>query len=187
MIGHAILLHSLCKVQKAAGMACIIKLMYLHDVCGSRINSCEVHDLTLTTWLTVDDVEGGVGFEKVTSVSEVGVIKVEGIDEMSPVWVVTVWGVGGVSVGGVAPVDAEVLLSEKQGIVTVKMDPPKMVPQNYFLRTSWNLSYCKILPLNIWTTSKRWNNEDSFTCKIWTLSFSLCQLKGTASHSDVLI
>ena len=30
------------------------------------------------------------------------------------------------SVGGVAPVDAEVLLSEKQGIVTVKMDPQKI-------------------------------------------------------------
>ena len=132
MIGHAILLHSLCKVQKAAGMACMIKLMYLHDVCGSRINSCEVHDLTLTTWLTVDDVEGGVGFEKVTSVFEVGVVKVEGIDEVSPVWVVTVWGVGGVSVGGRAPVDAEVLLSEKQGIVTVKMDSQKWFPRTTF-------------------------------------------------------
>ena len=145
MIGHAILLHSLCKVQKAAGMACMIKLMYLHEVCGSRINSYEVHDLTLTTWLTVDDVEGGVGFEKVTSVSELGVVKVEGRDEMSPVWVVTVWGVEGVSVGGVAPVEGvsvgggtpvevvsvgggtlEVLLTEKQGIVTVTENgPPK--------------------------------------------------------------
>ena len=33
----------------------------------------------------MDDVEGGVGFEKVTSVSELGVVKVEGRDEMSPV------------------------------------------------------------------------------------------------------
>ena len=45
-----------------------------------------------------------------------------------------------VSVGGVAPVDvvgvvaSEVLLSEKQGIVTVKMDPPKcMVTRTTFL------------------------------------------------------
>ena len=112
---------------KAAGMAC------MHDVCWNRINSCEVHDLTLTTWLTVDDVdgeEGGVGFEKVASVSVVGVVKVEGIDEMSPVWLegVSVGGgapVEGVSVGGGAPVDvvgvvaSEVLLSEKQGIVMV--------------------------------------------------------------------
>ena len=71
----------------------------------------------------VDGEEGMVGFEKVSSVSEVGVVKVEGIDEMSPVW-----GVGGVSVGGGAPVDvvgvvaSEVLLSEKHGIVMVKMD-----------------------------------------------------------------
>ena len=42
------------------------------------------------------------------------------------------------SVGGGAPVDAvgvvvsEVLLSEKQGIVMVKMDPHKMVSRNYF-------------------------------------------------------
>ena len=40
------------------------------------------------------------------------------------------------SVGGGAPVDVVgvvVLLSEKQGIVTVKMDPPKMHgSQNYF-------------------------------------------------------
>ena len=38
--------------------------------------------------LTVDDVdgeEGGVGFEEVSSVFEVGMVKVEGIDEMSPV------------------------------------------------------------------------------------------------------
>ena len=48
--------------------------------------------------------------------------------------------VEGVSVGGRAPVEgvsvgggtSEVLLTEKQGIVTVKMDSPKMVPQNYF-------------------------------------------------------
>ena len=66
-----------------------------------------------------DGEEGGVGFEKVTSVFEVGVVKVEGIDEMSPVWEVPVWGVEGVSVGGGAPVDvvgvvaSEVLLSEK--------------------------------------------------------------------------
>ena len=33
----------------------------------------------------MDDVEGEVGFEKVTSVFEVVVVKVEGIDEMSPV------------------------------------------------------------------------------------------------------
>ena len=36
----------------------------------------------------MDDVEGeegGVGFEEVSSVFEVGVVKVEGIDEMSPV------------------------------------------------------------------------------------------------------
>ena len=32
-----------------------------------------------------DGEEGGVGFKKVTSVFEVGVVKVEGIDEMSPV------------------------------------------------------------------------------------------------------
>ena len=38
VIGHAILLHSLCKVQnKVAGIACMIKLMYLHEVCGSRL------------------------------------------------------------------------------------------------------------------------------------------------------
>ena len=59
-----------------------------------------------------DGEEGGVGFEKVTSVFEVGVVKVEGIGEMSPV--------EGVTVGGGAPVDvvgivaSEVLLSEKQ-------------------------------------------------------------------------
>ena len=48
MIGHAIFLHSLCKVKKkATGMACMIKLC---EVCGSRINNCVVHDLTLTTW-----------------------------------------------------------------------------------------------------------------------------------------
>ena len=75
------------------------------------------------------DGEGGVGFERVTSVFEVGVVKVQGIDEMSPVWKGTVWGVEGVSVGGGAPVDivgvvSEVLLSEKQGIVMVIMDPP---------------------------------------------------------------
>ena len=70
----------------------------LHEVCGSRINSCIVHDLM--TWLTVDDVDG------------------EGR--------VTVWGVEGVSVGCRAIVDvggvvvSEVLLSEKQHIV---MDP----------------------------------------------------------------
>ena len=93
--------------------------------------------------------------------------------------------VEGVSVGGGTPVEVvsvgggtlEVLLTEKQGIVTVKMDLPKMVPQNYFFENFLELiSYCKILPLNIWTTSKR-NNEDSFTRKIWTLSISLCQLK----------
>ena len=78
-------------------------------------------------WLTVDDVdgeEGGVEAEEVSSMFEVGVVKVEGIDEMSPVW-----GVEGVSVGGGAPVDvvgvvaSDVLLSEKQGTVMVKMDP----------------------------------------------------------------
>ena len=38
VIGHAILLHSLCKAQnKVAGIACMIKLMYLHEVCGSRL------------------------------------------------------------------------------------------------------------------------------------------------------
>ena len=121
MIGHAIFLHSLCKVnEKAAGMAWMINL---YEVCGSRINNCVVHDLTLTTWLTaVDDAdgeEGGVGFEEVSSVSEVGVVKVGGIDE-GEMWEVTVCGVEGVSVGGVAPVDvvgvvaSEVLLSEKQ-------------------------------------------------------------------------
>ena len=77
-------------------------------------------------WLTVDDVdgeEGGVEAEEVSSVFEVGVVKVGGIDEMPPVW-----GVGGVSVWGGAPVDVvgvvalEVLLSEKQGTVMVKMD-----------------------------------------------------------------
>ena len=38
--------------------------------------------------LTVDDVdgeEGGGGVEEVSSVFEVGMVKVEGIDEMSPV------------------------------------------------------------------------------------------------------
>ena len=33
----------------------------------------------------VVDEEGGVGFEAVSSVFEVGVVKVEGMDEMSPV------------------------------------------------------------------------------------------------------
>ena len=33
----------------------------------------------------MDDVEGGVGVEEVSSVFEVGVVKVEGKDEMSPV------------------------------------------------------------------------------------------------------
>ena len=33
----------------------------------------------------VDGEEGGVGVEEVSSVSEVGVVKVEGMDEMSPV------------------------------------------------------------------------------------------------------
>ena len=83
-------------------------------------------------WLTVDDVdgEGRVEAEEVSSVFEVGVVKVEGLDEVSPVWEVMVWGMEGVSVGGGAPVDvvgvvaSTVLLSEKQGIVTVKMDPP---------------------------------------------------------------
>ena len=83
-------------------------------------------------WLTVDNVdgEGRVEDEEVSSVFEVGVVKVEGLDEMSPVRVVTVWGMEGVSVGGGAPVDvvgvvaSTMLLSEKQGIVTVKMDPP---------------------------------------------------------------
>ena len=65
----------------------------------------------------MDDVEGEegeVGFEEVSSVSEVSVVKVEGRDEISPVW-----GVEGMSVGGGAPVDVvgvvalEVLLSEK--------------------------------------------------------------------------
>ena len=70
-----------------------------------------------------------------------GVAPVEGVSVGggAPVEGVSVGGVApveGVSVGGVAP---EVLLTEKQRIVTVKMDPPKMVPQNYFLRTSWNL------------------------------------------------
>ena len=72
----------------------------------------------------VDGEEGEVGFEEVSSVFEVGVVKVEGMDEMSPVW-----GVEEVSVGGGVPVDVVgivVLLSEKQGIVMVKMDPPKM-------------------------------------------------------------
>ena len=32
-----------------------------------------------------DGEEGGVGVEKVTSVFEVGVVKVEGMDEVSPV------------------------------------------------------------------------------------------------------
>ena len=32
-----------------------------------------------------DGEEGGFGTEEVSSVSEVGVVKVEGIDEMSPV------------------------------------------------------------------------------------------------------
>ena len=60
----------------------------------------------------VDGEEGVFGAEEVSSVFEVGVVKVEGIDEMSPV--------GGVSVGGGAPVDVvgvvalEVLLPEKQ-------------------------------------------------------------------------
>ena len=76
----------------------------------------------------MDDVDGGEGrveAEEVSSVSEVGVVKVEGMDEMSPVEGVPV---GGVSVGGGAPMDvvgvvvAEVLLSEKQGTVMVKMD-----------------------------------------------------------------
>ena len=53
MIGHAIFLHSLCKVKKkAAGMACMIKLVNLCEVCGSRINNCVVHDLTLANYLT---------------------------------------------------------------------------------------------------------------------------------------
>ena len=95
-----------------------------------------MHDLTLTTWLTVDDE--GFGAEEVSSGFEVGVVEVEG---MSPVWEVSVWGVEGVSVGGGAPVEevsvgggapvgvvgavvSEVLLSEKQGIVMVKMDLP---------------------------------------------------------------
>ena len=77
------------KKKKAAGMACMIKLVNLCEVCGNRINNCVVHDLTLTTCLTVvDDVdgeEGGGGFEEVSSVSEVGVVKVGGMDEMSPV------------------------------------------------------------------------------------------------------
>ena len=61
----------------------------------------------------VDREEGGVGVEEVSSVSEVGVVKVEGRE-------VAMRGVGGVSVGGGAPVDivgvvvSEVLLSEKQ-------------------------------------------------------------------------
>ena len=61
----------------------------------------------------VDGEEGGVGVEEVSSVSEVGMVKVEGRE-------VTMRGVGGVSVGGGAPVDivgvvvSEVLLSEKQ-------------------------------------------------------------------------
>ena len=33
----------------------------------------------------VDGAEGGVGFEEVSSVFEVGVVKVGGIDEVSPV------------------------------------------------------------------------------------------------------
>ena len=49
------------------------------------------------TGLTVmDDVgEGGVGFEVVSPVSEVGVVRVEGSDEISPVLEVTVRGVIG--------------------------------------------------------------------------------------------
>ena len=39
----------------------------------------------LTVVDDVDGEEGGVGFEEVSSVFEVGVVKVEGIDEMSPV------------------------------------------------------------------------------------------------------
>ena len=72
----------------------------------------------------------GFGAEEVSSVFEVGVVEVEGMDEVSPVWEVTVWGVEGVLVGGETPVDvvgvvvSEVLLSEKHGIVMVKMDPP---------------------------------------------------------------
>ena len=53
-------------------------------------------------------------------------------------------------VGGV--VVSEVLLSEKQHIVTVKIDPYKIVPQNYFFdnkKTSWNLFYCNIIPLRL--------------------------------------
>ena len=63
----------------------------------------------------VDGEEGGGGFEEVSSVFDLGVVKVEGMDEMVPVW-----GVEGVSVGGGAPADvvevvaSEVLLSEKQ-------------------------------------------------------------------------
>ena len=33
----------------------------------------------------MDDVDGGVGVEEISSVFEVGVVRVEGIDEMSPV------------------------------------------------------------------------------------------------------
>ena len=65
----------------------------------------------------VDGEEGEGGFEEVSSVFEVGVVKVEGIDEVSPV--------EGVSVGGGAPVDVvgvvalEVLLSENKRMLSI--------------------------------------------------------------------
>ena len=55
----------------------------------------------------VDGEEGGVGVEEVSSVFEVGVVKVEGIDEMEIV------SVGGKVLGVVGVVGLEVLLPKK--------------------------------------------------------------------------
>ena len=165
MIGHAILLHSLCKVKKkAAGMACMIKPMYLHEVCGSIINSCVVHDLTLTNYLThcgwwrvwgwggLISVWGGCGQGRrerrdVTSVRSDSVRSGRSVSRRR--------GTSGCC--GSSCIRSAIVW--KTRYCHSENGPPKMHGyQNYFFGGPPGAYFDKkILPLNIWTTSQRWN------------------------------
>ena len=70
------------------------------------------------TGLTVmDDVgEGGVGFEVVSPVSEVGVVRVEGPDEISPGLEVTVRGVVGLETVSSVSVEGTDVVSLVEGV-----------------------------------------------------------------------
>ena len=116
-----ILLHSLCEVKSWRDG---IHDKCLHEVCESKINSCVVHDLTLTTPLTYCRREG----DSVRSRRSVSRRRgTSGCWWSSCIRSAIVW---------------------KATYCHCKNGP--LVPQNYFFdnkKTSWNLFYCNIIPV----------------------------------------